>query len=1237
MKIFQKQQNFTFLALILSIAFFLLSYMFSLYDKTNKNNSYVTESLNLKLKILESKSDTYVREIINDHKNEREINYFKKESLIEHSEKEGITIFIYNKDSLIFWNSNSVEIPLPTVKSIAQNKFLHLGNGWYECRKKTFGNNSVVVLILIKNQYDYQNEYLSNSFNRFFNISDNIDLSRDRDIYNIYSGNGEFLFSLNFNTLREEYGNYINIIVTCNISGIIFLLISVLYFNSKYLQKRTKYGLAGVIIFLTALRIITFIFRIPHAIYTLEIFSPMYYAGSSLLPSLGDMFLNSILILLISILVYKHYYFYQTTSNKAKRNYFLLLETGSVFLLFSFCYGFIYLFRSLILNSDIAFSFTNIFNLTFNSYVGLTIIAALIFSYFLVSLILIKKVLISLLPKKFLIILTVNILVFAGISLLIKISLLNIFIPFISVITLWYLLKYFPGNRDINFRTTIIFLLIFTGSITFMLNRYNNYKENSRRILLASRLSEERDFTAEYLFSSVQEGIQNDKYILENIKNVSDDKIELTLKKYILKKYFSDYWLRYNVQITICESTDSLLVKPDNINTNCKDFFMNMITLTCKSTLTKGLYYRANESATNSYIAYFNFPSDKLLRKEGTDMIIEIDSKFIPKELGFPKLLIDKRLDIANDFSNYSYAKYKNGELIYQYGKYFFRSNLEDLKKEKKDYYFIYKNKYNHLVYNSDSSTVYIISRENDSLIRLISPFSYLIIFFGIFFILLILYINYPLVISLKALSLQSRIVYSTVFIIIISILGIGTLTVWNINKSNEVKNRDNLSEKTHSVLVEAENKLSGEEKILPAMYDNISGMLQNLSNIFFTDINVYNERGRLISSSRPRIYEEGLQSENMNPVACRRMLFDSKTLIIQKENIGNLDYFSSYMPVRNIHNKTIAYVNLPYFAKQSEYKNEISTFLTTFINIYVIIAAISVMLVLLISNYITSPLRLIKEKISSFRLGIKNEKIEWTRNDELGKLISEYNKMIDELEKSAEMLAKSERESAWREMAKQVAHEIKNPLTPMKLSVQYLLKMYREDNKSDKEKLEKMTATLIEQIDMLSDIATEFSDFAKMPLTNNEKVDLKKVILNSVELYKQAGNLKINIFFDRNEAFVYADYKQLLRVFNNILRNSEQAIESNSEGIIDIDIITEEENYLIKISDNGIGINHEDAAKIFSPNFTTKTGGTGLGLPLAKNIIESSGGKIWFDSESNKGTTFFISMPVYNTKPLAK
>jgi two-component system, NtrC family, nitrogen regulation sensor histidine kinase NtrY len=275
--------------------------------------------------------------------------------------------------------------------------------------------------------------------------------------------------------------------------------------------------------------------------------------------------------------------------------------------------------------------------------------------------------------------------------------------------------------------------------------------------------------------------------------------------------------------------------------------------------------------------------------------------------------------------------------------------------------------------------------------------------------------------------------------------------------------------------------------------------------------------------------------------------------------------------------------------------------------------------------------LKQIQDKISRFKLGSTNEKIEWKRNDELGKLVNEYNKMIDELERSAELLAKSERESAWREMAKQVAHEIKNPLTPMKLNIQHLQNILKDNDSLHKEKIDRITKTLIEQIDVLSGIASEFSDFAKLSHTKNEKIDLYELITNSIDLYKNTENWEISFESEKGKYFVLADYKQLLRVFTNLITNAIQAIDDREKGVIKIEVKSSDNDILISVSDNGKGISDEEKARIFSPNFTTKSAGSGLGLSMVKNIIETAGGKIRFESELNKGTIFYILLPAFN------
>jgi len=299
--------------------------------------------------------------------------------------------------------------------------------------------------------------------------------------------------------------------------------------------------------------------------------------------------------------------------------------------------------------------------------------------------------------------------------------------------------------------------------------------------------------------------------------------------------------------------------------------------------------------------------------------------------------------------------------------------------------------------------------------------------------------------------------------------------------------------------------------------------------------------------------------------------------------------------------------------------------------NVYTFIIVLSIIVILLISNYISRPLRMIKEKLQKLTLGAANEKIEWKGDDEIGKLVDEYNRMAEQLSIKADLLAQSERESAWREMAKQVAHEIKNPLTPMKLSVQYLLRSWNEKDPDWEDRLLRLSETLIQQIDTLSDIATAFSDFAKMPKSNNEKINLDEIIQHAIELYADYENLQINFSYHEDHNFyIYADRTHLLRVFNNLIKNAIQSFEINQNGFIDIDIKEDFGNYSIRIRDNGCGIPEDKKGMIFVPNFTTKSKGTGLGLAMVKNIILSFGGNISFESEEGKGTVFTILLPKY-------
>jgi nitrogen fixation/metabolism regulation signal transduction histidine kinase len=289
----------------------------------------------------------------------------------------------------------------------------------------------------------------------------------------------------------------------------------------------------------------------------------------------------------------------------------------------------------------------------------------------------------------------------------------------------------------------------------------------------------------------------------------------------------------------------------------------------------------------------------------------------------------------------------------------------------------------------------------------------------------------------------------------------------------------------------------------------------------------------------------------------------------------------------------------------------------------------IAIVIAYFIGQRISLPLQLIREKLSQTSISSKNEIIEWKRDDEIGQLVKQYNKMVMELEESAHKLSESEREGAWKEMARQVAHEIKNPLTPMKLNIQHLQRAWG----SDKEKLDttfkRVTEVLIEQIESLSRLATEFSSFGKMPTDQFVNCRIDEILRSTIHLFEQSENVEFIYENHFDAAIVFNDPDQIGRVFTNILKNAIQSIPSEREGVITISYELHKKEVIIKITDNGGGMSDDIKAKIFVPSFSTKNSGMGLGLAISKKIIDNSQGKIWFSSQKGKGSTFYISLPV--------
>jgi two-component system nitrogen regulation sensor histidine kinase NtrY len=405
--------------------------------------------------------------------------------------------------------------------------------------------------------------------------------------------------------------------------------------------------------------------------------------------------------------------------------------------------------------------------------------------------------------------------------------------------------------------------------------------------------------------------------------------------------------------------------------------------------------------------------------------------------------------------------------------------------------------------------------------------------------------------------------------------------------------------------------------------------MIEDVAQVHGTDINLYDLDGNLEVSSNLFVYNKGILSKEMHPLAFYNLHQLNSIQFTNSEQAGGVRYISIYCPLRDANGNAYAYLNIPSFTTQDELKEEISNFLVTIINLNAFIFLIAGTIALFLTNRITASFILISEKMREVNLGKTNEEIEWHRNDEIGGLVKEYNKMVKKLEESASALAKSEREGAWREMARQVAHEIKNPLTPMKLSIQYLQKAIDNNSVNVKEMAANVAKTLVEQIDHLSKIASDFSQFANIGNPRNEVFDLHEMLYSLTSLYETTENLLFKWVPAHEKIMVFADKTQLNRLFTNLLQNAVEACYSKDKRVVSVSEELREESIVIKVTDNGEGIPLEMQSKIFTPNFTTKSSGTGLGLAMSRTIVEQAKGKIWFETVEGEGATFFVELPI--------
>lgn len=1200
--------------LFISVLFLVLAVLLSEFSDRVSNKTRFARNVEQKIKAKKEKV-----QILFNRLGRNEESYNK---IIDKANSQEIILLRFSGNKLIFWSSNAIPIPDEYHDSLYTERITKIFNSFYYIKKIKTDSILDIGLIKLKGRYPYVNEFLLSGFIPDFRLPDNATMAFDPSVgYSVHDDDGEYLFSIIVEDQVERYDPRSMIATVFLILGLFLLGIFILRSLHQIADRRKQFIYSIAIIFTALLlRILQLSFNLELSRFAL--FDPFVFAASRYVPSLGDLLINSLFVLFSILLLDRFAKFNLNIEQKGTLQKSLLYFLLNFIVLVYFVYAH-YFSHCLIFNSNISFQANEIDQLTFYSLISFLIHGINYFAMMMAMFITINrfKMQNNRLFSIRIFLLTV-IIVFGVLYLLgYPIDLLS-FIFFIGQF-FFILLLLRPGFTYTNYSFLVILVLIFSVYSLLFFVIEGDKKEKIIRESLAVSLGNEHDPIAEYLFEELSTQIQDDTVIQNRLNNeliYIDD-----LQNYLKNKYFSGYWQRYDFQIALCGPGDSLLI--DDQWFYCYGFYDEMIEKTGFILPGNRFYYLERNTGRINYLGRFPYQI-KDYPVEIT-LFIELDSRLSTNQLGYPELLLDEKLYKAKLIEKYSYAKYFKNNLVAHSGEFSYSLGTNFYPEFSTEFMSLNLDGYNHLLYMPEKDNLIIVSRAKAKFIDLLIAFSY----FFLFYYLCIFTSRFIISIQRREIrflgNLRGKIQFTIVSILIASLILIGGSTIW-LNILNYRQSQDKiLHEKIQSVLIELTHKLAFEDELTPFWqadkYDNLDQLLIKFSDVFYTDINLYDPQGNLLATSREEIFHLGLQGKKMDPSAFIKLSREQRAQYIHREKIGKLSYLSAYVPFENIDGKLLAYLNLPYFTKQKELQSALSALAVTIMNIYVILILITIVITILISDQITKPLELLQRKFRELKLGSKYERIYYRRKDEIGNLVAEYNRMVDELEKSVLLLARSERESAWREMAKQIAHEIKNPLTPMRLSVQQLKKSWEDGREDFDEHLKSVTKILIEQIDNLSTIASEFSNFAKMPVAKIEDVDLIQVIRKAMDLFERSSNYTLSFHTRVESATIRADGEQLSRVFINMIKNAMQSIPEGRKGEINLEADETKDKIRIRISDNGKGIPDEIKPKLFMPNFTTKSGGMGLGLAIVRNILDYIGADISFETELGKGTTFVL------------
>ncbi len=1190
-----------------------LSYLGSKSVSYDSKLSIVSKALNREVDILQVELDI-VSEWLNLGTS--------KSPFTEITNKYTYPFFLFEQGRITYWSDNHFVPSYQDISATESLDFIELRQGQFVVVKKMLQgtNRQLVGLIPIFHNSQIDNQHLKSSVNAKVFANSAVKISKyQTDIVKspicIYN---ECLFYVSF---EENYSikdegllNTAMILIFITVFMSLLLAINLLVMNQSSM-KNVGFFTA----FLILIRLAMFWANFPQRLNHSKVFDPRIFASSMLNASLGEMLLNILFLMIFVIGLISATYDKNESSSVSKLWRWLWTVTLTLFSHLALFLQFL-IIQTLYSNSRYTLDVTRSINFSYDRVVVYIVfvlgaILFFMFSHFCYSVI---KKLNRDSVKTMWIQYLIGTIIFTIILIGLNHPVLSVAlgVMYFSIIMFYNLLDHFKEVNYIAFIYLFLGILVATATITHAIDYFEKVRIEDNKERFADHFLIGNDVLAEFLLAEAIDNIQNDVFIKTRMFSPfmsNKNSIREKIKKVYLNRYFD----RYDLKIRLFNRDGEIY--GDNGKEEYAYFKKSFGDK--NKTSYKDLFYvnKLGANFTKRYVSFIDINNYGLTTGH---IVLDLRLKKIIPDNVYPELLVDSRFLLPFENKGYSYAIYQQEKLLSHSGDFNYQNDFESSYLSSKS---ISINGFDHLILEDDEGRKVVVSSKEYSWEGIVSNFSFLLLI--LMFIVVLILLGYTIYFYLSGSSLnysaRIQLYFNLAFFLPLFAVSVTTVSLVTASYKEEVE----YEHFKKALLISRNLEESLKEFSIDADKGELENSLASIAGFSNTDANLFDVKGRLVATSQPLIYKKAVMSPYLASHAMNSIISQGQNHLTIGERVGELAYNATYVAIKeNNTGEMIGVLSVPYFESEDKLEKEKIEVFTTILNIFTLVFLVFLVISYFASKWLTFPLLFITQKLKQTTLSEKNEPLEWNSNDEIGLMVSEYNKMVVNLEDSKRALARTQKESAWREVAQQVAHEIKNPITPMKLTLQYLKRMLGE--RSDLEQIQKPVETLLNQVDTLSEIATSFSTFAKMPMPEQEEYELTKVVKDAVTLFGNHEIDQVNLEITDEEVWTIGDEQLMGRILSNIIINAKQSV--GDDPIEVLVKLTEIENnkLMILVQDNGMGIPEDIQEKIFIPNFTTKTSGSGIGLAIAKHGIEQSGGKIWFETETGKGTTFYIELP---------